>query len=86
MMGAISFAIIMALFVISNVLCLIIGANVGMKASKGESIEMPTINPVEAYKKHEAKREAETEQKKVETIMRNIEAYNGTSVGQKDVL
>lgn len=86
MTEAITYAIIMVLFVISNVLCLIIGANVGMKASKGESIELPTINPVEVYKKHEAKREAEMEQNKIETIMRNIEAYNGTSIGQKDVL
>lgn len=65
--------------------CFVIGAKVGQKVSKGEEIELPSLNPLEAYRKFEAKREAEKEQDKIDTIMQNIECYDGTSKGQKDV-
>jgi hypothetical protein len=65
--------------------CFLVGAKVGQKVTKGEEIELPTINPLEAYRKHEAKRKAEEEQEKIDTIMQNIECYDGTSKGQKDV-
>jgi hypothetical protein len=61
------------------------GAKVGQTVSKGEKIETPTVNPMKAYKEHQERREAEKEQDKLETIMKNLEAYNGTSDGQKDV-
>ena len=72
----------------AGVLCigsLAIGVNVGIRASKGEEIPLPTINPMEAYRQHEAKREAQKEQDKMDTIMQNIESYDGTGNGQKDV-
>ena len=53
--------------------------------SKGEDIETPTISPLKAHREREAKREAEMEQNRLDTIMRNIEAYDGTSRGQEDV-
>lgn len=65
--------------------CFLIGAKVGQKVSKGESIELPSANPFEAYRKHEAKKEAQKEQDKIDTIMRNIECYDGTSNNQIDV-
>ena len=65
--------------------CFVIGAKVGQKVSKGEEIELPSLNPLEVYRKHEAKREAEREQDKIDTIMQNIECYDGTGRGQKDV-
>ncbi len=68
-----------------NCICFFIGAKVGQKVSKGEEISLPSINPLEAYKKNEAKKEADKEQKKIDTIMRNIERYDGTGAGQEDV-
>lgn len=65
--------------------CFLIGAKVGQTVSKGETIELPSINPLEAYRKHEAKKEAEKEAEKIEKIMRNIENYDGTSNNQIDV-
>lgn len=65
--------------------CFLIGSKIGQTVSKGENIELPTINPFEAYRKHEAKREAEKEAEKLDTIMRNIECYDGTSNNQADV-
>ena len=63
----------------------LVGAKVGQAASKGEKIETPTVNPLKAYREHEAKKVAQAEQDKISVIMSNIEAYNGTSDGQKDV-
>lgn len=70
---------------VTNIVCFVIGAKVGQAVSKGEKIETPTVNPLKAYREHEAKKAAQAEQDKVAVIMSNIEAYNGTSDGQKDV-
>ena len=65
--------------------CFLIGAKVGQKVSKGEAIEMHSVNPIKAVKEHKEHKEAEMEQNKLDTIMRNIERYDGTSRGQEDV-
>ena len=68
-----------------NILCFWIGAKVGQKVVKGEAIEAPTINPMQIVRDHREKKEAELQQNRLDTIMRNIEAYDGTSRGQEDV-
>lgn len=65
--------------------CFLMGAKLGQKVSKGEEIKTPSANPLKAYREHEAKREAKAEQERIDTIMRNIERYDGTSSGQEDV-
>lgn len=65
--------------------CLLIGVNVGQKVSKGEEVKMPSVNPMEAYKEQKARNRAEREQRRQDTIMQNIDNYNGTAEGQKDV-
>lgn len=70
---------------IMNILCFVIGARVGQKVSKDEDIELPSINPFEAIRERESRREAEAEQKRIDTILRNIEAYDGSGIGQEDV-
>lgn len=65
--------------------CFRIGAKVGQAIVKGEKIETPTINPMEAVRKHQAKKLEEMEQNRFDTILRNIEAYDGTERGQEDV-
>lgn len=77
--------LLLAVMGIANVLCFVIGAKVGMSVSKGEEIKLPSVNPVEAVRKHEAKKVADAEQSKIDTIMANIEAYDGTPYGQKDI-
>ena len=68
-----------------NVVCFFIGAWVGSKAKKGEDIKLPNINPIEAIREHNAKKEAEYNQDRIDTIMRNIESYDGTPNHQEDV-
>jgi hypothetical protein len=65
--------------------CFLVGAKVGQTVSKGEDIKLPTVNPIEAYREHEQKKAARDEQERMETIMRNIEAYDGTADRQEDV-
>lgn len=68
-----------------NVLSFTIGAKIGQKVVRGEKIEMPKLNPMEVYKEHQERKEVEREKDKIETIMRNIEKYDGTAKGQEDV-
>lgn len=50
-------------------------------------VELP--NPIQEYAaqqaKKEAKKKAKAEQDKIETILKNIETYDGTGFGQMDV-
>ena len=68
-----------------NVVCFLFGAKVGMSVVKGEPIELPSLNPIKAYREREDQKQAEREQDKLATIMQNIEAYDGTGANQKDV-
>lgn len=65
--------------------CFWVGAKVGQTVSKGEDIKLPTVNPMELYRGHEQKKEAQAEQERMEAILRNIEAYDGTGAKQEDV-
>lgn len=65
--------------------CFLVGAKVGQTVSRNETVELPTMNPMEIYRKNEAKREAQKEQNRLDTILQNIENYDGTGRGQADV-
>lgn len=66
-------------------LCFLIGAKVGQAVTKGERVELPNMNPMQAVRDHRAKKQAQMEQDRLDTILRNIESYDGTSRGQEDV-
>ena len=68
-----------------NVVCFFIGAKIGQKTSKGEPIEMPTLNLIKAFRERENERVTKRELDKLETLLHNIDVYDGTSMGQKDV-
>ena len=67
------------------IVCFIVGAKVGQKVVKGESVELPNLDPFKTYREHEARKEQREEQERVNTILRNIDSYDGTSNGQNDV-
>ncbi len=68
-----------------NIACFFIGAKVGQMVSKGERIEAPALNPIKAIEERASKKHAEEEQTRLDTIMQNIERYDGTARGQEDV-
>ena len=67
------------------IVCFFVGAKVEQKVNKGETLELPKVNPIEIIREKQEKREAKKEQERIDTIMRNIEMYDGTSNGQEDV-
>ena len=77
--------LLLLVMAMANIMCLIVGAKVGQAVSKGEEVKLPAVNPLEAYKTNKERKEAEAEQGKLDTIMHNLENYNGTEVGQQDI-
>ena len=77
--------LMLALISLSNILCFIIGARVGQKVAKGEEVELPKVDPMEAVKEHREKKEAQMKQDEFDKILRNIDRYDGTANGQEDV-
>ena len=65
--------------------CFVIGAKVGQSVSKGEKVEMPKIDPFKVHREREARKEMKMQQDKLNTVLRNIDRYDGTSRGQEDV-
>lgn len=68
-----------------GVVCFLTGASVRQKVDKGEPVELPKINPAEMIREHRERKEVEKQQEWKEAVLRNIEAYDGTGMGQKDV-
>lgn len=78
-------ALLLAVMGATNIVCFIVGAKVGQTVQKGEDIKTPAVNPLKAVREHQARKEQEREQDKLDTILRNLERYDGTSAGQEDV-
>jgi hypothetical protein len=78
-------ALLLAVMGVTNIVSFIVGAKVVQTVQKGEDIKVPSVNPLQAVREREAKREAKREQEKLDTILRNIERYDGTPRGQEDV-
>lgn len=77
--------LLMAVFAASNIFCFMVGAKVGQTVSKGETVNIPSVNPVKAYREHEAKKVMKHEQDRLNTILSNLDSYDGTSNGQREV-
>ena len=69
-----------------NLLAFLVGARTAQKVDRGEEIELPTLNPMQAYKEHREQSEANKEQERLNIMMENINNYDGTGAGQKDIL
>jgi flagellar basal body-associated protein FliL len=67
------------------IVCFYIGAKVGQTVAMGEKIETPIETVKNAVREHQERKEAEAKQNELETIMRNIDSYDGTGYGQEDV-
>jgi hypothetical protein len=59
----------------------ILGAKLGRK----EEIKVPELNPVKAIQEYKSQKETQRELDKMETILQNIENYDGTANNQTDV-
>jgi len=68
-----------------NLLAFLIGARVAQKVDKGEEIELPSINPMQTYREFTEQREANKAQEEMNIMMENINNYDGTGRGQRDI-
>ena len=79
-------AVILLSFLFALVLEVIIGYILiqhDVRKYKGRSISVPT--PRKIIRKHKAIVRNEKDRKKFETLLSNIDAYDGTTFGQKDL-
>lgn len=70
---------------LTNIACFLIGARVGQQTARGEDVRLPAANPMDAAREHQAKKEARAEKNRIEMILGNIDNYDGTGNGQKDI-
>ncbi len=68
-----------------NIVCFFIGAKIRQTVDKGEEIKAPTVSPFKLYEEHRERREVESQKNRLDTILRNIERYDGTGNSQEDV-
>lgn len=85
----IDIAILCTVFGVFILVAFIKGVEIGVKLRKEETIEVPTLNPATHIKKKleekEFKESQNKEQERIEIMLENIENYNGTDIGQKDI-
>lgn len=71
-----------------TIIAVLIAYNLGLRNKQAldnkEKIKVVS-NPVETYKKHKQEKEIKEEIDKLNTIMGNIDAYDGTDKGQVEV-
>lgn len=67
--------------------CFFIGAKVGQNVSLGKDIETP--NPIKSIRQYredkQEQEEIEKAQEELSVMMDNINIYDGTGIGQKDI-
>lgn len=73
-------------FGVFMIISFILGAYVGQKVVKGENIEINPIKVIDEYKEEKkTKEKIAEEESKFDIMMSNIDAYDGTGIGQKDL-
>lgn len=75
-----------AILMLINLLSFVIGAKIGLNVSKKKDI---TLNPVkmvsEQIETHKEKKIADLEERKLKTMLDNIDNYDGTGFGQRNI-
>lgn len=69
-----------------NLASFVIGAKIGLSVSKKKDI---TLNPIKAVSEtiteHKEKKVADLEERKLKTMLNNIDNYDGTGFGQSKI-
>ena len=75
--------IIFGIFIMSS---FVIGVILGQKLNRNEKIEVNPVKAIEDYKEErEYKKEIQQEQTKLDIMLENIDNYDGTGIGQKNI-
>lgn len=73
------------LFGIFIILSYTLGLKNGQKLKNNEEIKIPEINPVKIVRNEIETFEQKKKQDAYDTMMANIDNYDGTGIGQKDI-
>ena len=73
------------LFGVFIILAYTLGLKNGQKLKNNEEIKIPEINPVKIVRNEIETFEQKKKQDAYDTMMANIENYDGTGLGQKDI-
>lgn len=73
------------LFGIFIILAYTLGLKNGQKLKNNEEIKMPEVNPIKIVRNEIDAFEQRKKQDVYDTIMANIDNYDGTGLGQKDI-
>ena len=73
------------LFGVFIILAYTLGLKNGQKLKNNEEIKIPEINPVKIVRNEIETFEQKKKQDVYDTIMDNIDNYDGTGLGQKDI-
>ena len=73
-----------------NIVCFSAGVRIGARVARSREGKRETggisfQNPLKAYRQREARRQVKAEEERVRAILSNIDTYDGTSNGQKDI-
>jgi len=81
--------IISALSIVLIFFAFVIGLHYGSKVKHNEIIDIPTVNPAKIVKQKIKEHKEEEKKEKIELIeetnLYNIDNYDGTGIGQKDI-
>lgn len=74
------------ILIVINIITLLIGVKIGMSVANKKDI---TLNPIKAIQQHKEERQEQKEialkEKQYKTMMKNIDNYDGTSLGQEEI-
>lgn len=68
---------------IITIMAFVVGAKIGQQSTKGERIEFK--GPITTAKEHIAMNEYKKEQERNNIMMENVNNYDGTGIGQKEI-
>lgn len=77
--------LLLFLFGIFIIIAYTLGLKNGQKLKNNEEIKMPEINPAKIVRNEIESFEEKKRQVAFETMMSNIDNYDGTGLGQKDI-
>lgn len=68
-----------------NTACFFVGTKVRQSVDAGTPVEVPNINLLKAWEQRRERQETEKANRRMEVILENLENYDGTPSGQKEI-
>ena len=78
-------AIILLIVSISNIICFFLGAKIGQRVVNNQPVRIIDNSPIESIREKQDSKELKKQQEIDDVIKHNIDVYDGTSLGQKDI-